>query len=1733
AFDWTRLYEADARPRRISLPTYPFAKERYWISETGLQEFGGNAGPAAENTAVAVLPHTDEIPSGGQELRTAVLSHATEHTRLGTHALVPAWQAISRTDTILLPYSAAPTLVLIGDDSTRGVCADSYPTSVIQLFDTMQSAESWAALISQGGHFDKIVWFAPKSYISVDDDLIQSYQDNLNACIRFIKALLSSNFERLEVTFITTEAQFIQDKRRVNLAQASLQGIVGCLAKERPSWTVRLADFDRLDPNHLKECLLLPVDPAKPIWACRGGQWLNPCLLPYNLENTPNTSFKSGGVYVLIGGAGKVGRAISEHLIRSYGAKIVWIGRRKCDTKIQSEIDRLSEFGPAPIYISADASDFKDLDRARDEIRDVYQHIDGVFQAAAILIGSNLSDLNEAQLHTGCSAKFDVGIRLFQVFGRDPLDFVVFFSSIQSFERMSRQGGYAAGCVSQDALAHVLAQLWRCPVKVINWGYFGLGDNEEAPPSFRNWLKQAGAGFISLPEAIAFLEKVLVGPESQIAIAHFTSESGGRNLDIRWDELAIRLPSQTPHVEISSPQFSPPLDENSLVAAHEWQDEVGRILRKFIAWTLHAIGAIDDDSRPLTNPTTSASHDAWIRASIAIVRNDGLVSNQQPEHIQAGALDIKDLWREWNERKGAWLAHVDLSAELNLLEVCLKNLPDIISGRRKATDVLFPRSSINLVEPIYKNNWISNYFNKVLADRVAAYVCARVKLNSSDRIRILEVGAGTGATSVEVMDRLAQWKGSVAEYTFSDVSKAFFEHARKKAGLDAGFVQYQVVDVERSFLNQPVEIGGYDIVIASNVLHATKDVRETLRHVKAAAKCGGILLLNEIADSSLFAHVTFGLLAGWWAHEDSAIRIPGAPVVSPDVWSRILQEEGFHSVEFLASSARAFGQEVIVCESDGLIRLDACAHSQTAPTNGLTFEPSISLNIAGESQLVPSHATGDEDEFADDLFEFVHRTVSGLIADTLKLHISALDSDQPFAEYGLDSIMAIQTVEALNRRLSTELTTTSLFDHSSVGLLTKHIVSEFGPQILQTLRIEQPRELDEPRVAQDQQTRGPDAPSQVLAPQPKAILRDASAKKASGVNVADSTKKLAIVGLSCRYGRADSAEKFWNYLASGSDLTEEVSRWDLGKLQLAKGAQHCNRGGFLDDIDCFDPLFFNISGTEASFMDPQHRIFLEESWKALEDAGYAGAALEGKRCGVYVGHNGSDYHSLFPVDPPPQAMWGNAASVLSARIAYYLNLRGPAVTVDTACSSSLVATHLACQALVSREIDFAIAGGVFIQCTPSFYLMTSRTGMLSPTGRCHTFDNDADGFVPGEGVGVIVIKRIEDAQAAGDHIYGVICGSGINQDGATNGLTAPSAASQEDLERTVYDRFGILPQEIQMVEAHGTGTKLGDPIEWDALSRAFRSYTDRNGFCAIGSVKTNIGHTTAASGVAGLIKVLLSLQHRQIPPSLNYKQGNAFINFERSPFFVNTVLRDWTPPNGQLRRAAVSSFGMSGTNAHLVVEEAPTSISLPRHDGASLIVLSAKTEGQLQQQVRQLADFCRDKADTACNDISFTLLVGRRHFSFRFACVARSAGELEIILRKWLAQEYPSAVCVSGTVDVRRRGRKSLVQLGNRCVSAAAQDGELIHQMENLSSVAELFCIGCDLDYEGLFLGRWCQRVSLPTYPFARERYWVPTEGQAALEQQASRGQPLHPLLHENTSDLSGQRFSSRFTGEE
>nr|WP_255517877.1 PfaD family polyunsaturated fatty acid/polyketide biosynthesis protein [Thermoactinomyces sp. CICC 10523] len=590
---------------------------------------------------------------------------------------------------------------------------------------------------------------------------------------------------------------------------------------------------------------------------------------------------------------------------------------------------------------------------------------------------------------------------------------------------------------------------------------------------------------------------------------------------------------------------------------------------------------------------------------------------------------------------------------------------------------------------------------------------------------------------------------------------------------------------------------------------------------------------------------------------------------------------------------------------------------------------------------------------------------------------------------------------------------------------------------------------------------------------------------------------IAIIGMSGQFPKAKNLEQFWDNLVNGRDCISEIpeSRWPAARYYdtdpEAPGKSISKWMGVLEDVDKFDPAFFHIPPVEAIAMDPQQRLFLESCWSCIEDAGLRPSDLSGSRCGVFVGCAPSDYGRLFKEEElNARVLMGGTTSILAARISYLLNLRGPSMAIETACSSSLVAVAEACNSLILGNSDLALAGGVCIMAGPSLHIMTSKAGMLSGNGRCSTFDNDADGFVPGEGVGVVLLKRLSDAIRDKDPIYGVIRGWGVNQDGKTNGITAPSLHAQVELEREVYDRFGINPERISLVEAHGTGTKLGDPIEVEALTEAFRSFTGKKHYCALGSVKSNIGHLLTAAGIAGLIKVLLALKHKTLPPTIHYHRLNEHISLDDSPFYINKSKRPWTERDGVPRLAAVSSFGFSGTNAHIVVEEylpepetmAPTD---PMDGGHPLLfVLSARNEAQLKTYASRMMHFIWKHQNLNLRDLAYTLQVGREPMDCRMAFVA---GSRESILQtlKLFTEGNPPPHLFTASLKREKNGSRDLPMGEFRSVSSPDGSWE-----GNWEEIARLWVNGSPVDWDKLYGGSRPRRIHLPSYPFERKRFW-------------------------------------------
>ena len=649
---------------------------------------------------------------------------------------------------------------------------------------------------------------------------------------------------------------------------------------------------------------------------------------------------------------------------------------------------------------------------------------------------------------------------------------------------------------------------------------------------------------------------------------------------------------------------------------------------------------------------------------------------------------------------------------------------------------------------------------------------------------------------------------------------------------------------------------------------------------------------------------------------------------------------------------------------------------------------------------------------------------------------------------------------------------------------------------------------------------------------------------------------VAIIGMACRLPKGISTpEELWELLKAGKGVISELpeGRWkwptSIDPLHQHSGI---DRGGFLEEIDCFDAALFRVSPKEAELMDPQQRILLELSWEVLENAGYSADSISNTNTGVYIGASGSDYRLFLEQHQVKVDAYhgiGNSMAVLANRISYYYNIHGPSLQIDTACSSSLVAVHKAIQSLRSGESSQTLVGGVNVICHPATSIAYYNAGMLSPDGQCKTFDKGANGYVRSEGAVMLMLKPLDKAISDNDPVFAIIKGTACNHGGQASGLTVPNPDRQAQLLQAAWQSAKINPKTIGFIEAHGTGTALGDPIEIRGLKMAYvkRSSGSKNNekSCGLSSIKTNLGHLEAAAGIAGLIKVVLSLNHRELPASLNFQQINPHIDLSNSPFFIVDHHQKWELPEGQtLRRAGVSSFGSGGANAHIVLEEyvkanaenvcnqgngeIPTGFSDVQKGEKKeyVFVLSAQNRGRLKGYAQKL--------------LAYLYLNTKRNFSLEslvYSLQRRQAMAERVVFF------VPSIVELKETLECFLEGSEEIgngfggnVKDGQELTEFVTLNDDVNQILKNwiqegkIKKIAKLWVKGLDVNWD-LFYEPIPKRIKLPAYPFARERYWI---NDSRLSIPSSRlKSTLHPLVHENMSDFQEYRFSSIFTGKE
>ncbi|MCD2462692.1 SDR family NAD(P)-dependent oxidoreductase [Streptomyces sp. MBT42] len=854
-----------------------------------------------------------------------------------------------------------------------------------------------------------------------------------------------------------------------------------------------------------------------------------------------------------------------------------------------------------------------------------------------------------------------------------------------------------------------------------------------------------------------------------------------------------------------------------------------------------------------------------------------------------------------------------------------------------------------------------------------------------------------------------------------------------------------------------------------------------------AAKTAGAAVLHEVfEDTELDAFVLFSSIAGVWGSGGQAAyaaanayldalaehrRARGLPATSVawGAWAGV----GMATVGDAAERLRSRG--ITVMDPDRAVAALRRAVAEDEPQVTVAdvdwdrfvplftgARPSRLLDELPEAVALFTDTPADAAPVADGLGRQVAALPEAdgvrLLLDLVRAEAAAVlghadadevDADRAFRSLGFDSLGSVQLRDRLVAALGTPLPATLVFDHPNPALLAAHL-----RDTLLGVRPEQPQT-------------GPAGPAGQSG-------QGGRVRSADGVGDGDADDPIVIVGMGCRFpGRVESPDQLWDLVAAGGDAISGFPTdrgWDLDALYDPdpehNGTSYAREGGFLADAGAFDAGFFGISPREALAMDPQQRLLLEVTWEALERGGIAPDSLRTSPTGVFMGTSGQDYMSL-SADASSEGYFltGNAASVVSGRLAYVFGLEGPAVTVDTACSSSLVAMHLAAQALRAGECSLALAGGATVMSTPAGFVEFSRQRGLAPDGRCKPFATAADGTGWAEGAGVLLLEKLSDARRHGHRVLGVLRGSAVNQDGASNGLTAPNGPSQQRVIRQALANAGLSAGDVDVVEGHGTGTRLGDPIEAQALLATYGQGRSEGRPLWLGSVKSNIGHTQAAAGVAGVIKMLMAMRHEQLPGTLHVDEPSSHVDWSAGDVRLLTRALPWSGAGGP-RRAGVSSFGVSGTNAHLILEEPPAAepagaVSLPVSRSVSVPgpvpwLVSGRGEAGLRGQGARLAEFVREQDAVDVAEVA-SVLADRTAWDDRAVVVGTGAVELAVGL-----EALAEGVAADGLVTGSRVAGKTAVLFTGQGSQFAGMGAQLYERFESFAAVVDEVCAVAD-----------------------------------------------------------------------
>lgn len=1793
----------------------------------------------------------------------------------GSLVLAPEWTKIDLDNDLDLNVQSPLNHLLVIGGVEQQVCSLKNLSHNLDRFEvTHDSLESitpelLADELKQYPSLSNIIWFVePTNNTHSLNHIVRDQDKGALFGLCLIKALVALGFDAspLNLTVVTRQTVSVRGEQNYP-THATLQGLFGSLSKEFDHWSVQHIDLgsdDDLSAEKIVQIENIESAKADTLLPIRQGTAYKPGHIKLandigdsiNTTIATNSQFVSGGVYVLFGGAGGLGELFSEYLITQYKAQVIWVGRRKINSDIQAKLDRLSLLdltfpGIKPEYHCVDTQNLESLSSFVRELKNNHKTINGVIHTAMVLNDGSITNMGIDKFRSSLSPKVDLSINIAEAFAEESLDFMLFFSSLQSSFCAPGQSNYAAGSTFIDAFAAAYRNQVSYPVKVINWGYWG-NVGIVASDFYRSRMEAMGIEAIDSARATEIIEALLASEcFDQLAYIETSKDEIALSINVNPNEqFTIYSWGEESHKEEVSLST---IDINEFpVNISEYQGELDKLNNLIAQLLLCQLldsnfsnlqgNKVSFDSLVTDNAFSASNSESnylqgWLEQSIHLLLDKGLLSsaNTDPSDyylISNDFLEEKSLvWQRWKEFKaqleGNSGSYQGINHKLNLIEETLEKLSGVLSGEISPVQVIFPQGGLSLVEGLYKNNEISDYYNDVLASKLKEALEQKVEQRSTTnhKIRLLEVGAGSGGTSERVFTALADVSNAIEEYCYTDLSQVFLQHAQQNYSEVASYLRCSIFDVAQPVESQDFELGSYDFVVATNVLHACSDIRNALRNIKALLKPNGFIFINEAISSDIFLHCTFGLLEGWWLFNDRDVRLPGGPILSKETWTKLLEEEGFTSVTLPISENTSAQQQVIIAQSNGVVRDVAHEIVGEEAQDGdrskaqSTISPHQKINKTTDVIHQTSHSINSPHWVR----ETVSRTIAKILAEVVAVDIEDIDYAEPFTALGVDSILIVKITNQL-KPVFASVDSSLLFDCNSVDRLTNHFMEndsesvsaliedqttsivvpnleiqsdntaqDLGRKInreesiIQYIRTTMSQVLqidsDDISVSQSFESLGIDsilvvkltnaikqeipyfentllfeyktitdlathlindtrASNLSLWDEISSSEEEAIAQNSTSINTANLEKTvspaqpyqkekkeqnpsesgIAIIGINGRYPKANNLDEFWDNLYQGRNCIDVVppQRWDWQEQFSAKGKGegiYSKWGGFIDNPGSFDALFFGVSPREAEKMDPQERIFLECAYSTIEDAGYtpSSLAVEDVSTGVFVGVMNNTYQRQ-------PSHWS-----VANRVSFSFDFNGPSFAVDTACSSSLTAIHVACESIRSGESDYAIAGGVNLIVDSEHFKGLTEMQMLSESNECRSFGANADGFVDGEGVGAVLLKPLAKAIEDGDHIYAVIRGTAINHGGRTNGYTVPSPRAQKNVTRKALKKSGLSAGDISYIEAHGTGTQLGDPIEFSGLTSAFKEDTSAQNFCALGSVKSNIGHCESAAGIAGLTKIILQMKHKTLVPSLHSKSKNPNINFDNSPFVIQQSASPWivdsveNSGNSELV-AGISSFGAGGANAHIVIENfEPTQTRNSAANQPVVCVFSAKTQPALIQRLNDTLT-CLDKTTAQESradlliDFAYTLQTGREELSYRLATVVSSFDELETNINSYLVSLGASAETntssdeglqvnntshqhISSTVSVftNEISKRSQRQANSIESSIDEEEKQLIVsryiEKRDFVKLAKLWTQGFSIDWLSLYTNK-PSRISLPTYPFETVDYWSPVK---------------------------------------